>query len=93
MSRYSIPRFILQFQQFPDSNYGHYQDLHEEDQNAMLYKDIEHYLLNSSHKTGDKGKILCFRQFVRGYNFYKKHYVHKVMTNVVIDNCCYIRSK
>ena len=43
MSRYSIPRFILQFLQFPDSNYGHYQDLHEEDQNAILclYQDSQ----------------------------------------------------
>ena len=43
MSRYSIPRFILQFLQYPDSDYGHYQDLHEEDQNAMLclYQDSQ----------------------------------------------------
>jgi hypothetical protein len=34
-----------------------------------------------------------FRLFVRGYNFYKEHYIYKVMTNIVNDNCCYIRSK
>jgi len=58
---------------------------------TLPHKDIEHYLLNSSHRTGDKWKMLCYRQFVRGYNFYNEHYIHKVMTNVVNDNCCYIR--
>jgi len=60
---------------------------------TLSHKDIEHYLLNSSHRTGDKGKMLCYRQFVRDYNFYNEHYIHKVMTNIVNDNCCYIRSK
>jgi hypothetical protein len=60
---------------------------------TLSHKDIEHYLLNSSHRTGDKGKMLCYRQFVCGYNFYNEHYIHKVMTNIVNDSCCYIHSK
>jgi hypothetical protein len=60
---------------------------------TLSHKDIAHYFLNSSHRTGDKGKMLCYRQFVRGYNFYKEHYIYKVMTNIVNDNCCYIRLK
>jgi hypothetical protein len=60
---------------------------------TLSHKDIEIYLLNSSHRTGDKGKMLCYRQLNRGYNFFNEQYIHKVMTNIVNKRCCYIRSK
>uniref|UniRef100_A0A8W8KYV8 SWIM-type domain-containing protein n=1 Tax=Magallana gigas TaxID=29159 RepID=A0A8W8KYV8_MAGGI len=37
----------------------------------------------------------CYRQYIRGLNFYKEGYIHKIMINEISDTCqmCYIRSK
>jgi hypothetical protein len=58
-------------------------------------KDIENYLLHSSHRTEDSGKMQCYRQYIRGLNFYKEGYIHKVMYNAISDESalCYVRSK
>lgn len=57
--------------------------------------DIEKYLLHSSHRTEDEGKMQCYRQYIRGLNLFKERYVHKIMINEINDKCklCYIRSK
>lgn len=36
----------------------------------VTIKDIEKYLLYSSHRTEDSGKIQCYRQSIRGLNVY-----------------------
>ena len=58
-------------------------------------KDIENYLLHSSHRTEDSGKMQCYRQYIRGLNFYKEGYIHKIMYNSISDDSelCYVRSK
>ncbi|KAL3874229.1 hypothetical protein ACJMK2_037274 [Sinanodonta woodiana] len=58
-------------------------------------KDIDNYLLHSSHNTEDSGKMQCYRQYIRGLNFYKEGYIHKVMYNAISDESalCYVRSK
>lgn len=61
----------------------------------ISHQDVESYLIHSSHRTGDNEQMLCYRQFIRGYNFFKENYVHDLMINSIDDNCesCYIRSK
>ncbi|KAJ8310544.1 hypothetical protein KUTeg_012409 [Tegillarca granosa] len=57
--------------------------------------DVENYLLHSSHKTEDSNKMKCYRQYIRGLNFFKEGYIHKVMINQISDDSdlCYVRSK
>ena len=57
--------------------------------------DIENYLINSSHRTEDSHKMQCYRQYIRGLNFFKEGYIHKIMCNPIEENSkyCYIRSK
>jgi hypothetical protein len=57
--------------------------------------DIENYLINSSHRSSDALKMECYRQYIRGLNFYKEKYIHKVMINNISETCrhCYIKSK
>ena len=61
----------------------------------VTHKDVEKYIIHASHRTENNVKMQCYRQFIRGYNFYKEGYIHKMMTNQIDDNCefCYIRSK
>lgn len=61
----------------------------------VTINDIEQYLLHSSHRTEDAGKMQCYRQYIRGLNFYKEGYIHKIMINEInsISKLCYIRSK
>ncbi|KAL3837282.1 hypothetical protein ACJMK2_022649, partial [Sinanodonta woodiana] len=58
-------------------------------------KDIDNYLLHSSHITEDSGKMQCYRKYIGGLNFYKEGYIHKVMCNAISDESarCYVRSK
>lgn len=58
-------------------------------------KEVENYLIHSSHRTGDTKKMQCYRQYIRGLNFCKEGYIHKIMFNEISDdsNLCYIRSK
>jgi hypothetical protein len=37
-------------------------------------KDAETYLLKSG--SDDNEKMSCYRQFIRGFNFYKENYIH-----------------
>ena len=39
-------------------------------------KDVETYLLKS--RSDDNEKMSCYRQFIRGFNFYKEHYIHDI---------------
>ena len=63
----------------------------------ILHKNIENYLINSRHRTVDRKKMSCYRQFIRGYNFHKEGYVHSIMMNILnisTENpLCYARSK
>ena len=61
----------------------------------VTIKDVEHYLLHSSHRTEDSGKMQCYRQYIRGLNFYKEGYIHKIMMNDIspTSSFSYIRSK
>ncbi|CAC5421798.1 unnamed protein product [Mytilus coruscus] len=61
----------------------------------VSHQDVESFLIHSSHRTGDNKQMLCYRQFIRGYNFFKENYVHDLMINSIDDECesCYIRSK
>lgn len=56
---------------------------------------LKNYLLHSSHRTEDKEKMECYRQFIRGFNFFKEGYVQKIMINLISEESkfCYIRSK
>ena len=58
-------------------------------------KDIENHLLHSSHRTENSGKMQCYRQNIRGLNFYEECYIHKIMYNSISDDSelCYVRSK
>ncbi|KAJ8310188.1 hypothetical protein KUTeg_012053 [Tegillarca granosa] len=38
----------------------------------ISHRDVEQYLIYSSHRTEDSGKMECYRQFIRGFNFYKE---------------------
>ena len=38
------------------------------------HKDVETYLLKS--RSDDNEKMSCYRQFIRGFNFYKENYIH-----------------
>ena len=59
----------------------------------ISHKDVESYLLHSSHRTNDQQKMNCYRQYVRGFNFYKEGYIHSLMVNKVNENYIYVRSK
>lgn len=61
----------------------------------LSHKDVEEYLCDSSHRTEDRDKMQCYRQFIRGYNFYKEKYIHDIMVNTIDDGSefCYVRSK
>ena len=63
----------------------------------IMHTDVENYLINSRHRTVDRKKMSCYRQFIRGYNFYKEGYVHSIMMdilNISTENpLCYGRSK
>lgn len=61
----------------------------------ISHNDVENYLLHSSHRTEDNEKMECYRQFIRGFNFFKEGYVHKIMINLISEDSkfCYIRSK
>ena len=39
-------------------------------------KDVETYLLKS--RSDDNEKMSCYRQFIRGFNFYKENYIHNI---------------
>ena len=39
-------------------------------------KDVETYLLKS--RSDDNEKKSCYRQFIRGFNFYKENYIHDI---------------
>ena len=39
-------------------------------------KDVETYLLKS--RSDDNEKMSCYRQFIRGFNFYKENYIHDI---------------
>ena len=39
-------------------------------------KDVETYLLKS--RSDDNEKRSCYRQFNRGFNFYKENYIHDI---------------
>ena len=39
-------------------------------------KDVETYLLKSL--SDDNEKMSCYRQFNRGFNFYKENYIHDI---------------
>ena len=60
-----------------------------------MHTDVENYLINSRHRTVDRKKMSCYRQFIRGYNFHKEGYVHNIMmNNISTENpFCYVRSK
>jgi hypothetical protein len=59
----------------------------------ISHKDVETYLLKS--RSDDNEKMSCYRQFIRGFNFYKENYIHDIMINMIDDDSkrCYIRSK
>lgn len=61
----------------------------------VSHQDEESFLIHSSHRTGDNEQMLCYRQFIRGYHFFKENHVHDLMINSIDDDCesCYIRSK
>jgi hypothetical protein len=61
----------------------------------ILYKNVEDYLLHSTHRTKDREKMQCYRQFIRGFNFHKENYIHNIMVNLIDDmsKFCYVRSK
>jgi hypothetical protein len=40
-------------------------------------KDVETYLLKS--RSDDNEKMSCYRQFNRGFNFYKENYIHDIL--------------
>jgi hypothetical protein len=62
----------------------------------IMHTDVENYLINSRHRTVDRKKMSCYRQFIRGYNFHKEGYVHSIMMNILnisTENpLCYVRS-
>ncbi|KAH3845296.1 hypothetical protein DPMN_087574 [Dreissena polymorpha] len=62
---------------------------------TVKLSDIESYLLHSSHRTEDAEKMQCYRQYIRGLNFYKEGFIHKLLINFISDSSkhCYIRSK
>ena len=39
-------------------------------------KDVETYLLKS--RSDDNEKMSCYRQFIRGFSFYKENYIHDI---------------
>jgi hypothetical protein len=39
-------------------------------------KDVEMYLLKS--QSDDNEKMSCYRQFIRGFNFYKEDYIYNI---------------
>ena len=39
-------------------------------------KDVGTYLLKS--RSDDNEKMSCYRQFIRGFNFYKDNYIHDI---------------
>ena len=41
-----------------------------------LDKDVATYLLKS--RSDDNEKMSCYRQFIRGFNFYKENYIHDI---------------
>ena len=43
----------------------------------ISHKDVETYLLNS-RSDDNAGKMSCYRQFIRGFNFYKENYIHDI---------------
>jgi hypothetical protein len=59
----------------------------------ISHKDVETYLLKS--RSDDNEKMSCYRQFIRGFNFYKENYIHDIMINMIDDDSkrCYIRSQ
>ncbi|CAC5363707.1 unnamed protein product [Mytilus coruscus] len=61
----------------------------------VSHQDVDSFLIDSSHRTGDNEQMLCYRQFISGYNFFKENYVHDLMINSIDDEyeSCYIRSK
>ncbi|XP_061186982.1 uncharacterized protein LOC133195130 [Saccostrea echinata] len=58
-------------------------------------QDVENYLIHSSHRTVDAKKMQCYRLYIRGLNFFKEGYIHKIMMNEINPDSeyCYIRSK
>ncbi|KAL5021555.1 hypothetical protein ScPMuIL_000710 [Solemya velum] len=59
----------------------------------ITYTHVEEYLLTSSHRTEDRETMKCYRQFVRGYNFYREGYLRKMAFHDIDGKCCYIKSK
>lgn len=46
-------------------------------------QDVENYLIHSSHRTVDAKKMQCYRQCIKGLNFFKEGYIHKIMMNEI----------
>ena len=44
--------------------------------NLRSDKDVEKYLLKS--RSDDNEKMSCYRQFNRGFKFYKENYIHDI---------------
>ena len=62
---------------------------------TSTHKDVETYLIKSSHRTCDSEKMACYRQYIQGHKFSKEKYIHKIMVNTIADDnpLSYIRSK
>jgi hypothetical protein len=55
-------------------------------------KDVETYLLKS--RSDDNEKMSCYRQFIRGFNFYKENYIHDIpfFLNFYKKNVIYVKT-
>jgi hypothetical protein len=42
----------------------------------ISHKDVETYLLKS--RSDDNEKMSCYRQFIRGFDFYNENYIHDI---------------
>ena len=70
-------------------------DLNDKTLPPVTHKDVETYLIKSSHRTCDSEKMACYRQYIQGHKFSKEKYIHKIMVNTIADDnpLSYIRSK
>ncbi|KAJ8307406.1 hypothetical protein KUTeg_015490 [Tegillarca granosa] len=62
---------------------------------SLSHSEVQNYLINSSHRSEDKEKMECYRQFIREYNFFNEKFLHKMMVNNISERSeyCYVRSK
>jgi hypothetical protein len=42
----------------------------------ISHQDVETYLLKC--RSDDNEKMSCYRQFIRGFNFYEENYIHDI---------------